>query len=44
MFSWDDTYVEVPVEVPTIQLVENQIESVMSDDPKSSDYYSAAAE
>ena len=42
VFSWDDTYVEVPVEVPTIQLVENQIESVMSGEPKSSDYYSAA--
>ena len=42
VFSWDDTFLQVPIEVPTRQLVENQIESVMSGDPKSSDYYSAA--
>tara|TARA_B100000683_G_scaffold61227_1_gene59474 strand:- start:4760 stop:5608 length:849 start_codon:yes stop_codon:yes gene_type:complete len=42
VFSWDDTFVQVPIEVPTRQLVENQIQSVMDGDPKSSDYYSAA--
>ena len=42
VFSWDDTYVFVPINVPTRSLVDNQIKSIMSDNPKSSDYYSAA--
>ena len=42
VFSWDDTNVIVPVDVPTKSLVEDQIKSIMGDDPKSSDYYSAA--
>ena len=42
VFSWDDTYVIVPINVPTRFLVDNQIKSIMSDNPKSSDYYSAA--
>ena len=42
VFSWDDTYVIVPINVPTRSLVHNQIKSIMSDNPKSSDYYSAA--
>ena len=42
VFSWDDTYVIVPINGPTRSLVDNQIKSIMSDNPKSSDYYSAA--
>ena len=42
VFSWDDTYVIVPIDVPTRLLVDNQIELIMGDNPKSSDYYSAA--
>ena len=42
VFSWDDTYVIVPINVPTRSLVDNQIKSIMSGNPKSSDYYSAA--
>ena len=42
VFSWDDTNVIVPIDVPTKSLVEDQIKSIMGDDPKSSDYYSAA--
>ena len=42
VFSWDETYVSVPINVPTRSLVDNQIKSIMSDKPKSSDYYSAA--
>ena len=42
VFSWDDTNVIVPIDVPTKSLVEDQIESIMGADPKSSDYYSAA--
>ena len=42
VFSWDDTNVIVPIDVPTKSLVEDQIESIMGDYPKSSDYYSAA--
>ena len=38
VFSWDDTNVIVPIDVPTKSLVEKK----MGDDPKSSDYYSAA--
>ncbi len=42
VFTWDDTNVIVPIDVPTKSLVEDQIESIMGADPKSSDYYSAA--
>ncbi len=42
VFSWDDTNVIVPIDVPTKSLVEDQIKSIMGADPKSSDYYSAA--
>ena len=42
VFSWDHTNVIVPIDVPTKSLVEDQIKSIMGDDPKSSDYYSAA--
>lgn len=42
VFSWDETYVIVPINVTTRSLVDNQIKSIMSDNPKSSDYYSAA--
>tara|TARA_B000000475_G_scaffold121852_1_gene98448 strand:- start:795 stop:1646 length:852 start_codon:yes stop_codon:yes gene_type:complete len=42
VLSWGDVYVSVPISVPTRELVAAQIESLMGEDPKASDYYAAA--
>ncbi len=42
-FAWENTLVEVPIEVPTDQKVEASIKEVMSDAPEARDYYQAAA-
>lgn len=42
IIAWDDTYVKIKIDVLTRQKVKENIESVMSKSPKSSDYYSAA--
>lgn len=42
VISWGDVYVTVPISVPTREIVGNQIESLMSGEPKASDYYAAA--
>ena len=39
---WDDVYVPVTINVPTRDIVEKNIQKVMSEDPTSSDYYAAA--
>ena len=39
---WDDVYVPVTINVPTRDVVEKNIQKVMSEDPTSSDYYAAA--
>ena len=40
--SWENTSVDIKIEVPTRSMVENDINKVLSDNPKSSDYYAAA--
>ena len=40
--GWDDTYVKIRIDVPSRQMVDSSIESVMNDNPKASDYYAAA--
>ena len=40
--SWENTSVDIKIEVPTRSMVESDIEKVLSDNPKSSDYYAAA--
>ena len=40
--SWENTSVDIKIEVPTISMVESDINKVLSDNPKSSDYYAAA--
>ncbi|MDA9706720.1 DUF2911 domain-containing protein [Bacteroidota bacterium] len=40
--SWENTLVDIKIEVPTRSMVENDINKVLSDNPKSSDYYAAA--
>ncbi len=40
--SWENTSVDIKIEVPTRSLVESDINKVLSDNPKSSDYYAAA--
>ena len=40
--SWENTSVDIKIEVPTRSMVESDINKVLSDKPKSSDYYAAA--
>ena len=40
--SWENMSVDIKIEVPTRSMVEGDIEKVLSDNPKSSDYYAAA--
>tara|TARA_B100000900_G_scaffold345841_1_gene310368 strand:- start:2443 stop:3297 length:855 start_codon:yes stop_codon:yes gene_type:complete len=40
--SWENTSIDVKIEVPTRSMVEMDIQKVLSDKPKSSDYYAAA--
>ena len=40
--SWENTSVDIKIEVPTRSMVETDINKVLSDSPKSSDYYAAA--
>lgn len=40
--SWENTLVDIKIEVPTRSMVESDINKVLSDNPKSSDYYAAA--
>ena len=40
--SWENTLVEIKIEVPTRSMVESDINKVLIDNPKSSDYYAAA--
>ena len=40
--SWENTAVDIKIEVPTRSMVESDINKVLSDNPKSSDYYAAA--
>ena len=43
LMMWDDVYVPVTINVPTRDIVEKNIQEVMSKKPKASDYYAAAA-
>ena len=40
--SWENTSVDIKIEVPTRSMVESDINKVLGDNPKSSDYYAAA--
>ena len=40
--SWENTSVDIKIEVPTRSMVESEINKVLNDTPKSSDYYAAA--
>ena len=40
--SWENTSVDIKIEVPTRSMVESDINKILSDNPKSSDYYAAA--
>ena len=40
--AWDDVYVPITIDVPTREMVEKNIQDVMSQQPKASDYYVAA--
>ena len=40
--SWENTLVDIKIEVPTRSMVESDINKLLSDNPKSSDYYAAA--
>ena len=40
--SWENTSVDIKIEVPTRSMVESDINKVLTDNPKSSDYYAAA--
>ena len=40
--TWENTSVDIKIEVPTRSMVESDINKVLSDNPKSSDYYAAA--
>jgi len=42
IISWENTSVDIKIEVPTRTMVESDINKVLSDNPKSSDYYAAA--
>jgi len=39
---WDDVYVPITIDVPTREMVEKNIQDVISQQPKASDYYAAA--
>ena len=40
--SWENSSVDVKIDVPTRSMVEKDISSVLNDNPKASDYYAAA--
>ena len=40
--SWENSSVDIKIDVPTRSMVENDISNVLNDNPKASDYYSAA--
>ena len=40
--SWENTSVDIKIEVPTRSMVEKDISNVLNDNPKASDYYAAA--
>ena len=40
--AWENTSIDIKIEVPTRSMVESDINKVLSDNPKSSDYYAAA--
>ena len=40
--SWENTSVDIKIEAPTRSMVESDINKVLSDNPKPSDYYAAA--
>ena len=40
--SWENTSVDIKIDVPTRSMVEKDISNVLNDNPKASDYYSAA--
>ena len=40
--TWENTSVDIKIEVPTRSMVESDINKVLSDNPQSSDYYAAA--
>ena len=40
--SWENSSVDVKIDVPTRSMVEKDISNVLNDNPKASDYYSAA--
>ena len=40
--SWENTSVDIKIEVPTRTMVEKDISNVLNDNPKASDYYAAA--
>ena len=40
--SWENTSVDIKIDVPTRSMVENDISNVLNDNPKASDYYAAA--
>ena len=40
--SWENTSVDIKIDVPTRSMVEKDISNVLNDNPKASDYYAAA--
>ena len=40
--SWENSSVDVKIDVPTRSIVEKDISNVLNDNPKASDYYAAA--
>ena len=40
--SWENTLVDIKINVPTRSMVEKDISNVLNDNPKASDYYAAA--
>ena len=40
--SWENSSVDIKIDVPTRSMVENDISNVLNDNPKASDYYAAA--
>ena len=40
--SWEKSSVDIKIDVPTRSMVENDINNVLNDNPKASDYYAAA--
>lgn len=43
LIEWENTRIEVPIEVPTDQKVESSIKEVMANEPTARDFYQAAA-